>query len=423
MSGTEQLGNEDMKHSEETVADMDPRCIPCDERVGYVDDETKVQCLECGELFGRISPQHLWYKHRMSIREYLEKHTNALLAAPALKEAYGSGLRGLTYEEKFGKERADQIKAAKAEATRQLHQDPDWKEARDMELRSVLSREDKRKAKSDYVRIMRSQMAPEWKKNHLFVLDQSGGVCEVCGCSDEDLFIHHKDCRYWVNDVENLQAVCRRCHGVLHNEMKRVTGRRTLVTRIEQSCYEFLAALSRELHIDMSADDYKDTPARMARMYYELFGSNIDFDKRVDEILSRTFPSKYDGMVISDGIRVYSMCKHHFLPAIMDVVIGYIPSKDVLGLSKLARIAELFAAHPLVQEDYTNDLADKIMEVLTPAGVGVYVKGVHYCQTMRGAKQRNAVMTTTCLRGCFKDDTRTRAEFLAEVHNKIGMRI
>lgn len=190
--------------------------------------------------------------------------------------------------------------------------------------------------------------------------------------------------------------------------------------KLERSAIMMLEALGVNWKDD---PNFVDTPKRVARMYDEIFAPEAVRHVSTHLCLGKVFPSKYDGMVISEGIRAYSMCGHHFLPIVLDVVIGYVPQGKVVGLSKLSRVASEWARQPMIQEDYTNDLADKIMEVLTPAGVGVYVKGVHYCQTMRGAKQRNAVMTTTCLRGCFKDDPRTRAEFLAEVHNKIGMRI
>lgn len=173
------------------------------------------------------------------------------------------------------------------------------------------------------------------------------------------------------------------------------------------------------LKIDPEDPNAKDTPKRMVRMFNEVFMPEEVRVQKVKAVLTKTFPSKYQGMVISEGIRVYSMCIHHFLPITMDVVIGYVPKNVVLGLSKLARVADLFARQPLIQEDYTIQLATAIWDTLHPDGVGVYVKGRHFCQEMRGAKQRDALMVTTQLVGCFKDDAKTRSEFLSEVRSTV----
>jgi len=170
------------------------------------------------------------------------------------------------------------------------------------------------------------------------------------------------------------------------------------------------------LGLDLKDENVTDTPKRVVKMYNEIFLPKEVRDEEAVKILSKTFPSKYDGMVISRGIRTYSMCIHHLLPIILDVVIGYIPSDRVLGLSKLARIADLHAHQPLIQENYSIELAESIMKTLKPKGVGVYTQGVHFCQTMRGAKQREAVMVTTDLMGCFRDDAKCRDEFLKEAH-------
>ena len=168
------------------------------------------------------------------------------------------------------------------------------------------------------------------------------------------------------------------------------------------------------LGLDLSDPNFKDTPDRMVRMYNEIFDGLKDTERKTKEILVRTFPSEYNGMIVSEGIRVYSMCGHHLVPIVLDVVIGYIPNGKILGLSKLARVADLFAKRPLIQEDYTEQLASAIMTTLNPLGVGVYVSGLHYCQTMRGAKQQNARMITTSVYGCFREDEKTRNEFLTE---------
>ena len=172
--------------------------------------------------------------------------------------------------------------------------------------------------------------------------------------------------------------------------------------------------------LDLTDENVKDTPVRVAKMYSEICLPKDLIDAEVKTILGKTFPTTYDGMVISEGIRTYSLCIHHLLPVQMSVVIGYIPTERVVGLSKLARLADIVSKRPLIQENYTDEIANSIMEVLKPKGAGVYVKGLHYCQTMRGAKQQSALMITTSLRGCFKQDDKCRAEFLQAVYSRIS---
>jgi len=176
--------------------------------------------------------------------------------------------------------------------------------------------------------------------------------------------------------------------------------------------------LLKSFELDLKDPNVVDTPERVAKMYAEICWPKRRIDEEVVKILSRRFPSTYNGMVVSEGIRTYSLCIHHLLPVQMDLVIGYIPTRKVLGLSKLARLADVIAKRPLIQENYTDEIADRMMKVLKPKGVGVYVKGLHYCQTMRGAKQTNALMVTTSLRGCFLTNQKTRAEFLDEVRSQ-----
>jgi len=172
------------------------------------------------------------------------------------------------------------------------------------------------------------------------------------------------------------------------------------------------AKFMKTMDMDLNDPNFTDTPERVSRMWNEICLPQEVRDEQCEKILSKTFPSTYSGMVVSHDIRAYSICGHHLLPIVLDVYIGYIPNDMVLGLSKLARLAEVLAKQPMIQENYTDEIAKKLMTVLKPKGVGVYVKGVHYCQTMRGAKQRSATMTTLTVDGCFMDELKTREEFL-----------
>jgi GTP cyclohydrolase I len=166
---------------------------------------------------------------------------------------------------------------------------------------------------------------------------------------------------------------------------------------------------------DIARDGLLDTPDRVVRMYNELCWSPEKREEEVKKSLGKVFPTKYGGMIVSKGIRVYSMCEHHILPIQLDVVIGYIPDRMVIGISKLTRVVEILAKRLMIQEDYTEEIVDVVMEVLKPQGVGVYVEGLHFCQSMRGVKQRDAIMVTTSLKGCFLENDSVKQEFLSRV--------
>lgn len=153
----------------------------------------------------------------------------------------------------------------------------------------------------------------------------------------------------------------------------------------------------------------ENTPNRVARAYHELFSG---YDADVTEVLSRVFDDPHDEMVIVKDIPMYSMCEHHMLPFIGTVSIGYIPDGKILGLSKLARLVEIYARRLQLQERLTAQIADAIMKHVCPQGVGVVVNAEHTCMTMRGINKPGATTTTSAMRGIFKDDAKTRSEFL-----------
>ena len=172
------------------------------------------------------------------------------------------------------------------------------------------------------------------------------------------------------------------------------------------------ANLLQAIELDLNDLNFIDTPERVGRMWNEICLPKEVRDEQVKKLMKKVFPSTYSGMVVSRDIRAYSVCGHHLLPIVLDVSIGYVPTDKVLGLSKLSRLAEVLAKQPMIQENYTDEIAKALMDELKPKGVGVFVKGLHYCQTMRGAKQQAATMTTMTLQGCFMDELRTREEFL-----------
>jgi len=159
------------------------------------------------------------------------------------------------------------------------------------------------------------------------------------------------------------------------------------------------------------------TPQRIAEMYAELF-SGLDMDAKAD--LAVGFEVGHREMVILRDIPFYSMCEHHLLPFHGVAHVGYVPNKEgrVVGVSKLARVVDVFARRPQLQERMTTQIADAILEALQPDGVAVVIQAEHLCMTMRGIKKPGANVITSATRGLFRSRAATRAEFLTLVQGK-----
>jgi GTP cyclohydrolase I len=134
----------------------------------------------------------------------------------------------------------------------------------------------------------------------------------------------------------------------------------------------------------------------------------------LDEVVNDAiFHSDASEIILVKDIELYSMCEHHLLPFIGRVHVAYIPNGKVIGLSKIARLVDVFGQRLQIQEQLTVQIADALMKTLHPDGVGVVVEAKHLCMMMRGVEKQNSVMKTSCLLGSFKEDARTRGEFLA----------
>jgi GTP cyclohydrolase IA len=167
------------------------------------------------------------------------------------------------------------------------------------------------------------------------------------------------------------------------------------------------AALLEAFGLDLGDPTLAGTPGRMARGYAELLTPR--------EFTLTTFPNdeSYDELVIARGIPFVSVCEHHLLPFVGTATVGYLPGERILGLSKLARVVELFARRPQVQERMTTQVARWLDEQLGPRGVGVVVEAEHTCMTLRGVAARGATTVTSALLGTLRSDQSSRAEFLA----------
>ena len=153
------------------------------------------------------------------------------------------------------------------------------------------------------------------------------------------------------------------------------------------------------------------TPIRAARALEFL---TQGYRQNLDEIVNGAiFDSEASEIILVKDIELYSLCEHHLLPFIGRAHVAYIPSGKVIGLSKVARIVDVFARRLQIQENLTTQIAESLMKCLEPDGVAVVVEAKHLCMMMRGVEKQNSVMKTSCLLGAFKDDARTRSEFLS----------
>lgn len=163
---------------------------------------------------------------------------------------------------------------------------------------------------------------------------------------------------------------------------------------------------------DPNREGLQETPERMVRSWGKLFGG---YKQSVEDVIT-TFESDSNEMVVLRDIEFYSTCEHHFLPFFGKIHIGYIPDGKVIGISKLARIVEIFARRLQIQERLVTQIADSIDEHLEPLGVMVIAEAQHLCMTARGVNKQNSIMVTSAIRNAFKNEE-VRSEFLRLVKN------
>jgi GTP cyclohydrolase I len=155
-----------------------------------------------------------------------------------------------------------------------------------------------------------------------------------------------------------------------------------------------------------------ETPARVARAFEEYFAG---YAQDPVEFLQKTFEEieGYDEMIVLRGIRIESHCEHHMAPIIGQAWVAYVPNGRVVGISKLARVVEVYAKRLQIQEKMTAQIANSINDVLKPQGVAVIIKASHHCMTTRGVNEPQSDLVTSCMLGCFRDNPLTRQEFLS----------
>jgi len=179
------------------------------------------------------------------------------------------------------------------------------------------------------------------------------------------------------------------------------------LARMEESFLQLLQAIGE----DPNREGLLRTPTRAARAFEFLTNG---YRQSLDDVINGAiFESDASEIILVKDIELYSMCEHHLLPFIGRAHVAYIPNGKVIGLSKVARLVDVFARRLQIQENLTVQIADALMKTLRPAGVGIVVEAKHLCMMMRGVEKQNSVMKTSCLLGTFKEDARTRSEFLS----------
>jgi GTP cyclohydrolase IA len=177
-------------------------------------------------------------------------------------------------------------------------------------------------------------------------------------------------------------------------------------SNIERLIYDLL----KELGEDPTREGLERTPARVAKAYEYLTSG---YQQRVEDVLNDAlFTEEYDEMVVVKDIDYFSLCEHHLLPFFGRAHIAYMPSRKIVGLSKIPRLVEMFSRRLQVQERLTTQIAHTIDDVLQPRGVAVVVEGLHLCMLMRGVEKQNSKAVTSAMLGAFRDRPETRAEFM-----------
>ncbi len=187
------------------------------------------------------------------------------------------------------------------------------------------------------------------------------------------------------------------------------------ITRLPAKTLDRIASAYRQLLESVGEDSDREglrrTPDRAARAFEFLTqGYRQDLEEIINDAV---FESEASEIILVKDIELYSLCEHHLLPFIGRAHVAYIPNGKVIGLSKVARIVDVFARRLQIQENLTTQIAESLMRCLEPSGVAVVVEAKHLCMMMRGVEKQNSVMKTSCLLGTFKEDARTRSEFLS----------
>lgn len=208
------------------------------------------------------------------------------------------------------------------------------------------------------------------------------------------------------------EMLCEECYNKLENTLTTAASQFVGMKEFEIAAQWMIKGLE-AMGMDVDIANFGGTPKRVGRAYYEIFAGCENTDKQVEDILKTAFPCEGDvGMIVEGPITTFSMCPHHLLPVEYQIYVGYIPKENqgVLGLSKLARLAEVYSKRPVLQEQLGKDIVSALGS-LNVDGAACFIRGKHMCMRMRGIKKPEASTTTCALYGSFKEDQSTREEF------------
>jgi GTP cyclohydrolase I len=195
-------------------------------------------------------------------------------------------------------------------------------------------------------------------------------------------------------------------------EEPRVSPRPEATKMLTEAYRKILDTLALMGYPTKTDDNFAETASRAAKAMVELIRPVAEIQNELDEMLSRTFPARYDEMVISKHNICFGMCPHHLLPVIYRISVAYLPAERVLGISKLSRLVQILSRRPVLQEDLTHELAEILHVRLEARGSAAYVEGLHLCMASRGVEAHEARVVTSAVRGVFRDQPATRQEFL-----------
>ena len=390
-------------------------------------------CLECGTELPNLAA-HV-RKHKMTGTEYKQKHNVDRLMSrefarhlanlsnskqkenPLYKERRSAIIKKSYTPELIQKRIEDAVKQFEDPKQRQIRREKmtgrKFTEEHKRKLSIPKSEEAKRKLSEINMGKLhpRRQDVIEWRKVRKILRDRSNNSCEVCGVKETELIengkrgmiVHEKNYNQIIPDPNDCVLCCSKCHRKIHTGTK---------TSPHQKVARAVAGFLKEMDIDLTSDNFKETPRRFASVLIEFSGLDIDLDLELEEICGSVFEHNGNGVISARNIVVYALCPHHLLPVKYAVSLAYLPKGYAIGLSKLTRLVEVLAKQLQLQERYTAQVADSLIRYLKTRDVAVVIKGEHGCMRIRGVKDANSTVIVSEMRGQFRNDAMIRNEFL-----------